>query len=125
MRTLLAGESEGLCSGVGEAGVNCSGEREGTGDCSLVGEGIGVGDSCAAAMWTKAIEMIEPTNVMLRNLNIVAPVHIWKNVVPPFAIGQKFFIDHVRDKLIVQTVETSKMIDCALGRVFARGPGFH
>ena len=49
MRTLLAGEGEGVCSGVGEGGTDCSGEIEGEGDSPGVGEGVGVGDSCASA----------------------------------------------------------------------------
>jgi hypothetical protein len=47
MRTLL--EGEGVCSGVGEGGTDCSGEIEGDGGSSGVGEGVGVGDSCASA----------------------------------------------------------------------------
>lgn len=49
MRTLLAGEAEGVCSGAGAGAVDCSGETESKGDSSVIGEGIGVGDSCAAA----------------------------------------------------------------------------
>ena len=47
MRTLL--EGEGVCSGVGEGGTDCSGEIEGDGGSPGVGEGVGVGDSCANA----------------------------------------------------------------------------
>ena len=47
MRTLL--EGEGVCSGVGEGGTDCSGEIEGDGGFPDVGEGVGVGDSCASA----------------------------------------------------------------------------
>jgi len=32
IRTLLAGEGEGVCSGVGEGGTDCSGEIDGEGD---------------------------------------------------------------------------------------------
>jgi hypothetical protein len=49
IRTLLAGEGEGVCSGVGEGTIVCSGEIEGEGDSPGVGEGVGVGDSCASA----------------------------------------------------------------------------
>ena len=56
MRTLLAGEGEGVCSGVDEGGTDCSGEIEGEGDSSGVGEGIGVGDSCATAIDAKATQ---------------------------------------------------------------------
>jgi hypothetical protein len=49
IRTLLAGEGEGVCSGVGEGGTDCCGEIEGEGDSPGVGEGVGVGDSCASA----------------------------------------------------------------------------
>ena len=50
MRTLLAGEGEGICAAVGEDAVECSGRTEGKGDSSLLGQGGGVDDSCAAAI---------------------------------------------------------------------------
>jgi hypothetical protein len=49
MRMLLAGEGEGVCSGVGEGGTDCSGEIEGKVDSPGMGEGVGVGGSCASA----------------------------------------------------------------------------
>jgi hypothetical protein len=49
IRTLLVGEAEGVCSGVGDGGADCSGEIEGEGDSPSIGEGAGVGDSCASA----------------------------------------------------------------------------
>lgn len=48
IRTLLAGEGEGVCSGLGEGGTDCSGETEGGKDSPGIGEGVGVGDSCAS-----------------------------------------------------------------------------
>ena len=129
IRTLLAGEGEGVCSGVGEGGTDCSGEIEGERDSPGVGEGVGVGDSCAAAIATKATQETKVTiwkrRPAIRDLSIIVPVHVRKNVVPPFAVVQKFFIEIVSDKLIVQTVEASKVLDCALSSVFARTPGFH
>ena len=127
--TLLAGEGEGVCSGVGEGDPDCSGEIDGEGDSPGVGEGVGVGDSCAAAIATKAtqeskVRMLK-RRAAIRDLSIVAPVHVRKNVVPPFAVAQKFFIEILCDKLIVQTVEASKVIGRTLSRVFARSPGFH
>ena len=129
MRTLLAVEGEGVCSGVGEGGTDCSGEIDGEGDSPGVGEGVGVGDSCAAVIATKAtqeskVRMLKRRSA-IRDLSIVAPVHVRKNVVPPFAVAHKFFIESICDKLIVQTVEASKVIDRALSGVFARSPGFH
>ena len=50
MRTLLEGEGEGVCSGVGEGDANCSGEIDGEGDSTAVGEGVGLGGSCANAI---------------------------------------------------------------------------
>ena len=129
IRTLLAGEGEGVCSGLGEGGTDCSGEIDVDGDSPSVGEGVGVGDSCAAAVATKAaqeskVRMLKRRSA-IRDLSIVSPVHVRKNIVPPFAVAQKFFIEIVCDKLIVQTIEASKVIDRALSRVFARSPGFH
>jgi hypothetical protein len=129
IRTLLAGEGEGVCSGLGEGGTDCSGEIEGEGDSPGVGEEVGVGDSCAAAIATKATQdskgrMLKRRSA-IRDLSIIAPVHVRKNIVPPFAVAQKFFIEIICDKLIVQTAEASKVIDRALSGVFARSPGFH
>jgi hypothetical protein len=129
IRTLLAGEGEGVCSGVGEGATDCSGEIDGEGDSPGIGEGIGVGDSCAAVIAAKVtqetkVRMLKRRSA-IRDLSIIAPVHVRKNVVPPFAVVQKFFIEIICDKLIVQTVEASKVIDCALSGVFARSPGFH
>ena len=127
MRTLLAGE--GVCSGVGEGGKDCSDEIEGEGDSPGVGEEVEVRDSCAAAIATKATQESKVRRLKrrsaIRDLSIVAPVHVRKNIVPPFAVAQKFFIRIICDKLIVQTVEASKVIDRALSGVFARSPGFH
>ena len=130
IRTLLAGESEGVCSGVGEGGTDCSGEIDGEGDSPGVGEGVGVGDSCAAAIATRMTTQEREMTMWkrrpaIRDLSIITPVHVRKNVVPPFAVVQKCFIAIICDKLIVQTVESSKVIDCALSGVFARRPGFH
>jgi len=128
IRTLLAVEGEGVCSGVAEGSTDWSGEAEGEGDSPAVGEGAGVGDCCAAVVATQAMQK---TNVRIwkgrsaiRDLSIISPVHVRKNVVPPFAVAQKFFIKLICDKLIVQTVEASKVIDRALSGVFARSAGF-
>src|SRR5436190_9378436 len=129
IRTFLAGEGEGVCSGAGEVGTDCSGEIDGEGDSPGVAEAVGVGDSCAAAiatrMTTQEREMtIWKRRLAMRDLSIVAPVHVRKNVVPPFAVVQKFFIEIICDKLIVQTVEASKVMDRALGLVVGRVAGF-
>lgn len=129
IRTLLAVEGEGVCSGVAEGGTDCSGELEGEGDSLGVDEGAGVGDSCAAVIATQATQKtkvrIWKRRSAIRDLSIISPVHVRKNVIPPFAVAQKFFIEIICDKLIVQTVEASKMIDRALSGVFARSAGFH
>lgn len=130
IRTFLAVEGKAVCSGVGEGGTVCSGEIDGEGDSPGVGEGVGVGDSCAAAIATRMATQEREMKMWkrrsaIRDLSIIAPVHVRKNVVPPFAVAQKFFIEIICDQLIVQTVEPSKMIDRALSGVFAGSPGFH
>jgi len=55
IRTLLAGEGEGVCSEVGEGGTDCSGEIEGKGDPPGVGEEVGIGDPCASAKEDKMV----------------------------------------------------------------------
>jgi len=129
IRTLLAGEGAGVCPGVGEGDTDCSGEIDGKGDSPGVGEGLGLSDSCAAAIATKPtqkskVRMLKRRSA-IRDLSIVAPVHVRKNIVPPFAVAQKFFIEIICDQLIVQTVKASKVIDCSLSGVFACSPGFH
>jgi hypothetical protein len=154
MRTLLAGEGEGVCSGVGEGTIDSSGEIAGEGDSPGVGEGVGTGDSCASIgeaaqtiantirVWNRVIlseaqrsrrRPLRYLSVASRDVStsldmtssIVSPIHVRKNIVPPFAVAQKFFIEILCDKLIVQPVETSKVIDCAVSCVFARSPRFH
>ena len=128
IRTLLAGDGEGVCSDVGEGDTECSAEIEGEGDSPGVGEGVGVGDSCAAAIAIKATQeskTIWKWRRAIGDSSIIAPVHVRKNVVPPFTVAQKFFINIVCDKLIVQTVEASKVIERALSRVFACCASFH
>ena len=128
IRMLLAVEDEDVCSGVAEGGTDCSGEIEGDGGSPGVGEGAGAGDSCAAAIATQARQKttvrIWKQRSAIRDLSIISPVHVRKNVIPPFAVAQKFFIGGIRDKLIVQTVEASKMIHRALSGVFAGSSGF-
>ena len=130
IRTLLEGAGKAVCSGVSEGGTVCPGEIDGEGDSPDVREGIGVGDSCAAAIATRMTTHEREMKMWkrrsaIRDLSIIAPVHVRKNVVPPFAVAQKFFIEIICDQLIVQTVEASKVIDRALSGVFARSPGFH
>ena len=45
MRTFLAGESDGVCSGEGGGVPDSAGEIEETGDPSMIADGVGVGDS--------------------------------------------------------------------------------
>ena len=59
------------------------------------------------------------------DLSIILPVHVRENVIAPFAVAQKFFVQAVCDKLIVQAVESSEVIDRALSGVFAGSAGFH
>src|SRR6266513_394333 len=62
---------------------------------------------------------------MTSGLDVIAPVHVWKNVVAPFAVAEEFFTDTICYQLIVQPIESNKMICDALRCVFARGPRFH
>ena len=97
MRTLLAEEGDGVCSGVGEGGTDGSGEIEGERDSCGGVEEVGVGDSCAAAIATKATQKTNVTiwkrRSAIRDLSIISPVHVRKNVVAPLAVAQKFVIE--------------------------------
>ena len=128
IRTLLGVEGEGVCSGVAEGSTDWSGELEGEGDSPGVGEGAGAGDSSAAVIATQATQKtkvrIWKQRSAIRDLSIISPVHVRKNIIPPFAVAQKFFIEGICDRLIVQTVEASKMIHRALSGVFAGSSGF-
>ena len=91
MRTLLEGEGEGVSSGVGEGGTDCSGKIEGEGDSPIVGATVGVGDSCASAIDARVAQESEMRKLKRRSaicdLSIVAPVHVRKNIVPPLAVA--------------------------------------
>jgi hypothetical protein len=104
IRTLFAGEGEGVCSAVGDSVATCSGEIDGEAGSPTIGEGVGVGDSCAAAIATQATQeskvRVLKGRSAIRDLSIIAPVHVRKNVVPPFTVAQKFFIEVICDKLI-------------------------
>ena len=95
MRTLFAGEGEGVCSVVGEAARILPAKQ--TEKEILPGSAKELG-------WAIPVRLrfggkrreIESENVerrsAIRDLCIIAPVHVRKNVVPPFAVAQKFFI---------------------------------
>ena len=76
MRTLLVGEAEGVCSGLGRGVTDSSGHIEEAGDSSGIAEGVGVGDSCAAAIAavTIHIAIIRSPQSVLRDSNIITPV---------------------------------------------------
>jgi len=126
MRTVLAGEAEGVCSGAGGV-VTDSGEIRGEGDSPGIAGEVGVGDSCAAATEAKVatrnaklIFLVMSSEVetsrnlpkkvsrdsatsrgMTSGLDVVPPIHVWKKVVTRFAVAQKFFINLIGNKLIV------------------------
>ena len=87
-RTLLAGEADGVCTGAGGAVMDSSGEIDRAGDSSGVADAIGLGDSCAAAipMASHAAAM-RNAQCAIRDSNIVAPVHVRKNIITPFAVA--------------------------------------
>src|SRR5712691_5153678 len=116
-RTLRAGEA------LGEGESDSSGVSEGAKEAV----GIGGGDSCAAAINAVAIHnaAIRNPKFSIGTWNIVLPVHIWEEVVAPFAVVQKFAIDSVCDELIVQSIEAGNMIHRAFGRVLTRRSGFN
>ncbi len=127
MRTVLAGEAEGVCSGAGGVVTDSSGEIRGEGDSPGIAGEVGVGDSCAAATEAKVatrnaklIFLVMSSEVetsrnlpkkvsrdsatsrgMTSGLDVVPPIHVWKKVVTRFAVAQKFFIHLIDNKLIV------------------------
>src|SRR5947207_13892025 len=119
-RTLLAGEADGVCTGAGGAVMDSSGEIDRAGDSSGVADAIGLGDFCAAAtpMASHAAAIRNPQSP-IRESNIVAPVHVWKNIIAPLAVAQGVFIEPVSDQLAVQPVESDTVAPRVLGSVFA------
>ena len=127
MRTVLAGEAEGVCSGAGGVVTDSSGEIRGEGDSPGIAVEVGVGDSCAATTEAKVatrnaklIFLVMSSEVetsrnlpkkvsrdsatsrgMTSGLDVVPPIHVWKKVVTRFAVAQKFFINLIGNKLIV------------------------
>ena len=127
MRTVLAGEAEGVCSGAGGVVTDSSGEIRGEGDSPGIAGEVGVGDSCAAATEAKVatrnaklIFLVMSSEVetsrnlpkkvsrdsatsrgMTSGLDVISPIHVWKKVVTRFAVAQKSFINLIGNKLIV------------------------
>ena len=127
MRTVLAGEAEGVCSGAGGVVTDSSGEIRGEGDSPGIAGEVGVGDSCAATIEAKVatrnaklIFLVMSSEVetsrnlpkkvsrdsatsrgMTSGLDVISPIHVWKKVVTRFAVAQKFFINLIGNKLIV------------------------
>ena len=113
MRTVLAGEAEGVCSGAGGVVTDSSGEIRGEGDSPGFAEEVGVGDSCAATTETKVatrnaklIFLVMSSEVetsrtlpkkvsrdsatsrgMTSGLDVVPPIHVWEKVVTRFAVA--------------------------------------
>src|SRR3954451_1439021 len=54
---------------------------------------------------------------------VVPPIDLRENVVPPFAVRQKTFIDLSADELVMQPIEPQQMIGDSLRRVMFRGAG--
>jgi hypothetical protein len=114
MRTLLAGDAEGVCSATGDGVTDSAGEMDNSGDSPGIGEGDGVGDSWAATAEIDAtsaksatlICLVMSTEVetslavgiyvrisrgsstslgMTSGLDVVTPVHVWKKIIARFA----------------------------------------
>ena len=74
----------------------------GDGDADPVSVGDGEGDSCAnPTLANKQPAQIGNRQLAIGNLNIVPPVQVGEKIVAPFAIGEEFFIERARDKLIM------------------------
>ena len=127
MRTVLAGEAEGVRSGAEGVVTDSSGEIRGEGDSPGIAGEVGVGDSCAATTEakvatrnTKLIFLVMSSEVetsrnlpkkvsrdsatsrgMTSGLDVISPIHVWKKVVTRFAVAQKSFINLIGNKLIV------------------------
>ena len=126
MRTPRAGDAFTFGEGVGLG----DGVVFGVGDA--VGEALDLGDSCAIATETNAkpskiavLTFFVIVAARIISAIVVAPVHVREKVVAPFAVAQKFFIDVVRCKLIVQSIETNKMIHRSLRGVILCRSRFH
>src|SRR5712671_5872047 len=62
---------------------------------------------------------------MTSGSEVIAPVQVREKIVPPFAVGQKLFIQLSGFELVVQFIEAGEVIECTLGCVFARGAAPH
>ena len=83
MRTLLAGEAEGVCSGAGGGVIDSAGEIDKAGDSSGIADGVGVGGSWAKTIVPIAIHnaIIHNPQPAVRNSNIIAPVYVRKKII--------------------------------------------
>jgi hypothetical protein len=80
IRTLLAGEAEGVCAGTGAGVGGSSGEMEWERDSSTVGEGIGVGDSCAKATDARTIISNAKVSLVVMSSEVETSLIFLKNV---------------------------------------------
>ena len=62
---------------------------------------------------------------MTMGLNVIAPINVREKIIAPFAILQKFIIDVVRHKLVMQAIEANEMIHGSLAGVLPGGSAFH
>ena len=83
MRTLLAGEGDGVCSGAGGGVVDSAGEIDKAEDSSGIADGVGVGDP-----WAKTLVPIAIHNAIIHNpqsallfSNIISPVYVRKKII--------------------------------------------
>ncbi len=63
--------------------------------------------------------------VRVERLNIILPLQVRKEVVPPFAILQTSGVDLILNQLFIETSETENMILCSLRRILAGRSGLH
>ena len=113
MRTFLAGEAEGVCTGGAGGVTDSAGEIDKAGDSPVIADGVGVGVSWAKttdarnAIRIAVFVFIVMSSAAQRNrriprryrpvssrdvstsldmtLNVVTPVHVWKEIIALFA----------------------------------------
>ena len=60
---------------------------------------------------------------MTKGSNIVSPIHIRENVVAPFTVRQKTFVNISAAELVMEPIESEQMIGDSLRRIMFCGSG--
>jgi hypothetical protein len=116
--------------GVGDSCANAitteSASKGVSADAFVMSSGVETSLNISEPSYDQTISRDSSTSLgMTSHSRIITPVEVREKIVAPLAIGEEFFIDCAGRELVVQLIEAAKVIEGALGGVFARGASPH